>query len=140
MNPDVGARWLAALRSGEYRQARSRLCVIEEDGRPSHCCLGVLSELAVADGVVSFRDSGPTDWVRVRAYGSSEEQSLLPDEVVRWAGLRSSNPTVTVTDVDVLEGTHGPDDRRSLAALNDHGLPFDALADLVEEQLIEAQL
>lgn len=134
MNPDVGARWLAALRSGEYRQARSRLGLIEADGRPSHCCLGVLCELAVADGVISFRDTGPPDGVRVRAYGSSEAESLLPDEVVSWAGLADRSPLVTVTDVDFLEDTYGPG-RRSLAALNDHGLSFDVIADLVEEQL-----
>lgn len=135
MNPDVRARWLAALRSGDYRQTRARLCVIEEDARPSHCCLGVLCELAVADGVITYRDDGPIHCVRIRAYGTPGLESLLPDPVVRWAGLELRDPLVTVTDVDVLEDTNGPGNQRSLATLNDHGLSFAVIADLVEEQL-----
>lgn len=33
--------WVAALRSGEWRQGQSRLCTIAEDGSKSYCCLGV---------------------------------------------------------------------------------------------------
>lgn len=50
---DLHARWIDALRTGEkYRQGYNALCVLTtgEDGDDvfSHCCLGVLSELAGA--------------------------------------------------------------------------------------------
>jgi hypothetical protein len=41
MNKELKAKWIAALRSGKYKQGRSRL---KHSGR--HCCLGVLCEVA----------------------------------------------------------------------------------------------
>ena len=40
MNPELKAKWVAALRSGKYEQARCQL----SDG-VGFCCLGVLCEL-----------------------------------------------------------------------------------------------
>lgn len=40
MRPDVKAKWITALRSGEYRQGRGSLR--EHD---AYCCLGVLCDL-----------------------------------------------------------------------------------------------
>jgi hypothetical protein len=37
MDPDIKAKWLEALRSGKYQQAREKLY-----DRGSYCCLGVL--------------------------------------------------------------------------------------------------
>ena len=39
MNPDEKAKWVAALRSGQYKQGRDALFNIEQN---SFCCLGVL--------------------------------------------------------------------------------------------------
>ncbi len=41
MNPEIKAKWVAALRSGQYQQGAEYL---ENDGR--YCCLGVLCEVA----------------------------------------------------------------------------------------------
>jgi len=38
MNPDDKTKWVAALRSGEYKQGAGRLYIPETD---SYCCLGV---------------------------------------------------------------------------------------------------
>lgn len=39
-------RWIAALRSGEYAQGKSSLCVAKPDGQPDRfCCLGVLCDV-----------------------------------------------------------------------------------------------
>lgn len=40
MDPEVKAKWLEALRSGEYEQGSN---VLFRDG--CHCCLGVLAEI-----------------------------------------------------------------------------------------------
>jgi len=53
LDPRVKQLWLEALRSGDYVQGRGQLAHIDASGRRvSHCCLGVLCELAVKDGVV----------------------------------------------------------------------------------------
>lgn len=46
---DLLSQWLAALRSGNYKQARGRL---HDTAYDSHCCLGVLQEEARKRGVV----------------------------------------------------------------------------------------
>lgn len=47
MNPEVKAEWLAALRSGAYKQAQARLFDPETGG---YCCLGVLCDIAEKRG------------------------------------------------------------------------------------------
>ena len=47
MNKEVKKKWVDALRSGEYAQGRSSLRDHDE-----YCCLGVLCELAVKEGVI----------------------------------------------------------------------------------------
>lgn len=42
MTQELKDKWIAALRSGEFKQGRGRLCVAE-GGVCTHCCLGVLN-------------------------------------------------------------------------------------------------
>jgi hypothetical protein len=52
------AEWVAALRSGEYRQGKNSLrCKSIENGQYEYCCLGVLCDLAVKHGEGEWRDS-----------------------------------------------------------------------------------
>ena len=96
MDPQIRARWVAALRSGKYEQGREFLRT--EDDR--FCCLGVLCELAVADGVIPPAWGDGSEWVYADA--SAE----LPDRVMQWAGLPSIDPVI-------------PAEMASLAGLND---------------------
>jgi hypothetical protein len=41
VNPEVKTKWVAALRSGEYKQGRGLL----RNGAGQYCCLGVLCEI-----------------------------------------------------------------------------------------------
>ncbi len=34
-------KWLAALRSGEYKQGQRKLCITTDTGEKFYCCLGV---------------------------------------------------------------------------------------------------
>lgn len=117
MNPDVKARWLAALRSGEYRQGAGRLRRQDVDGAV-HCCLGVLCELAAADGVAEYRHGlfyGLTTQLETGFNG------VLPVDVKEWAGLSNGDPTV---------------DGRRLSEWNDTSrLSFDGIADKIERYL-----
>ena len=62
-------RWLAALRSGEYKQAKGQLrnCSYNLDTYKAtkvhgHCCLGVLQDLAAKDGGAQWNvHRGPQD-------------------------------------------------------------------------------
>lgn len=52
MDPELKAKWVEALRSGEYHQTRGML---QRDGR--HCCLGVLCVVSglIIDGAYGNR-------------------------------------------------------------------------------------
>ena len=108
MNPEIRARWTAALRSGDYQQGREQL---HYGG--TWCCLGVLCDLAEKDGVITSTDSGQ-GW---RSYGGCHDYP--PDAVVNWAGLPGYNPRAE---------TPGP----TLVALNDSGASFLEIADAID--------
>lgn len=46
MDPEIKAKWVEALRSGKYTQARGTLKKEVEGSGVSYCCLGVLCEVA----------------------------------------------------------------------------------------------
>lgn len=46
MNPEVKTKWLAALRSGNYKQGRMALKRGVGDGTADYCCLGVLCDIS----------------------------------------------------------------------------------------------
>jgi hypothetical protein len=55
MKPEIKALWIAALEGGEYKQGPG--CLRYNSGvSVQHCCLGVLTELAVQAGVM--KDDG----------------------------------------------------------------------------------
>ena len=51
MNPRIKDLWVKALQSGKYRQGQLRLIREQKTYGTEHCCLGVLCELALAEGV-----------------------------------------------------------------------------------------
>jgi hypothetical protein len=121
MNHEVRDRWVAALRSGEYVQGTGKLArvVVDEDVR-EHCCLGVLCDLAVrARVVVDVR-------VRDDVVLYDGQLNYLPASVQEWAGLggHGSNPHVRY---------YGS--LRTLGTLNDTGVDFNQIAQLIEEYL-----
>lgn len=135
MNPEVKARWVAALRSGKFKQGHETLARIldAEDGSGTeirHCCLGVLCELAAAEGIVTRRRNG-----NLGRIAFDDATAHLPGSVRKWAsivdGAGKFNPTdadfknfgQTVTLVDLNDGL-------GLRA----GSPstFDEIADVIE--------
>jgi hypothetical protein len=114
---DVLARWVAALRSGDYRQGTGRLRRGDLPDGVRYCCLGVLCELARTAGVVELTSTG--------AYrapsgedGVTPFKGVLPPSVRRWAGLTDADPRVAGA---------------ALSTWNDHrGASFGRIADLLE--------
>ena len=100
-------KWIAALRSGDYKQTKGLL----SDGF-RHCCLGVACEVYQAEvgDLRVDRRSGITRY--------DGEDSRLPLRVARWLGFQESDPLL-------------PDGRAS--GLNDEGgYSFEQIADQIE--------
>jgi hypothetical protein len=135
MDQDIKKRWVDALRSGEYKQARNYLSA--GDG---YCCLGVLCEIAVQDGVV-FKDDD-TYFSKENPHNdySAEE---LPDAVRTWAGLdeidHSGNPLSDVPYTGLGDWpVRRPPGRENahLSELNDDmDYDFNMIADVIERTL-----
>jgi hypothetical protein len=133
MNKDVARRWVDALRSGKYKQTTHRLA-IERNGEVSYCCLGVLCELAVEDGVIPPKT--PRDY-----YGEYEfdgDVSIPSLAVQEWSGLGKTGEddyfVVPLTE-EAREriGVQGDYSTGHLPTLNDYlGFTFEDIANLIE--------
>ena len=143
MNPEIKTLWLTALRSGEYKQATGYLKRDTGDG-VGYCCLGVLCEVAVSQGVKLKLDSRSAevgkcgisdcdvcdeanDVIETR-YSFDGRISYVPQAVQDWAGLEEYNPQVGYS--------YANSDTNSLATLNDGvKLDFNQIADIIEKNL-----
>lgn len=86
--PEVKAKWLSALRSGNFRQGVHKLRSIppesDPDQREAFCCLGVLCELAARERVGHWEQATTTCYKMVGSDGYSQT-SYLPRAVHLWA-------------------------------------------------------
>ncbi|BAU40152.1 hypothetical protein [Ralstonia phage RSP15] len=132
MNPRIKAKWLAALRSGEYKQGQEQL----RDDQNNFCCLGVLCNIHAQENPdFAARQKKTT------AYDG--EQGLLPKVVSKWAKLDDDNPgfnmpfsvrgTRNASYGDRLTFKKG--ESVDIAYLNDGGLNFRQIADVIEAVL-----
>ncbi len=112
MNQEAKALWLANLRDPSAKQIKGQL----GDANGGRCCLGVLCDIAVNQGIVSLprRDSNGLLWYE-------ETKVSLPVVVQDWAGVRSHG-----------QGRMGR--QLPLAELNDDGKTFAEIADVIEEE------
>lgn len=131
MNAEVKTRWVSALRSGGYTQTRGALQRVRGgENRPvGFCCLGVLCDLAVQEGVITPLGTSTCGTTMYPHPGPDWQDATLPPSVRDWAGLTHPNPDVPVP----LEGR--PANKTSLATLNDAGYTFEDIADIIEEYL-----
>ncbi len=109
MKPSWKKKWLAALRSGEYRQGRKYLRQ-QRKGQDRYCCLGVLCDL-----------TAPKKWANLRtacsAYAHDSSGSDMPSRAIRVrAGIEI-------------------EDAVALADMNDTGCRFTTIARWIEENL-----
>lgn len=123
MNPQVKEKWVAALRSGEYKQGTGALKLLEyEDSQPRYCCLGVLCDLHQKETGNGYWEGGTYYATDEPANGLNYSGSYLPLAVRQWAGLDYENPVVYPIGM-------------TLAGLNDQGKPFEAIAEVIEVSL-----
>lgn len=115
MKTSIKQKWISALRSGKYRQGRGALRRGDK-----YCCLGVLCELAIQDGVKIELDVDNES--RTTFDGSA---GYPPVAVMDWADLSDNNPRIRP----------GGESDRTLAGINDEGASFETIADLIEKHL-----
>jgi hypothetical protein len=120
MNTEIAEKWATSLESGKYTQG---IGALQQNNK--HCCLGVLCELAVTEGIIQ----PPTlDIDGIYRYGSCQTWSTetLPDEVIEWAEM-NSNEGIIDTNID---------DRHyvSLIEMNDDGISFKKIAEKIRER------
>lgn len=139
MNEEIKAQWLVALRSGSYAQGSGRL-VAQQGDYATHCCLGVLCEVAVDAGIIK-RAQGRAGYLEDLGDGTPIVQNaILPEKVRSWAGLASRSGSLpeevaVETESDYLD-EFDIDSYIDLAELNDEaGFSFEDIANVIEEQL-----
>ena len=131
MDKAVMEEWVAALRSGKYRQGQSMLRVFDSEQEPPmnrFCCLGVLCDIFSETRTdCSWASCGSCDAFAFGVKGQDFNCKALPDAVRHWADMRSKvgylyNP----------ESGNQLEDEYSLVYLNDAGCTFKQLADWIE--------
>lgn len=120
MNPRAKAHWTAALRSGEYTQAKHAMRVVHTGGW-SYCCLGVACDVW-----------GGGRWdMNEYVYNGDESMGTLPVAMATRVGIEQHNP-------NFLRGLgytdpFGNETEAYASELNDiYNFTFDQIADLVE--------
>jgi hypothetical protein len=117
MNAEIAQKWAAKLRSGDYKQGTGYL-----NNEDQFCCLGVLCELAIEEGVpvTKFTQRIESYYKRSRYDGEEYE---LPTVVQEWADMRDPRGTFKAPG-EVLF--------RSLTQLNDAQTSFSVIADYID--------
>lgn len=123
MNPEIKAKWLAALRSGEYKQGRGYL----QNGKGEFCCLGVLCDLyrkETGNGVwkVYYKE-------KTFQLGKSIYPDFPPDAVINWAEFGDQTSSLRGIRVNIDGLTTTLDDH------NDSKKTFSQIADAMEDQI-----
>jgi hypothetical protein len=114
MNQEIKAKWVAALRSGEYKQSVGYLK--RDDG---FCCLGVLSDVHAKEGGPQWEHAGSGIQEVERCGG------YPPQVTLNWAEFAE---TSLVPGLLTREG-----DGEGLVSLNDSGeFTFSQIADVIE--------
>ncbi len=133
MKQDIASLWTETLRSGTIQQCTGTL-----NNGVGMCCLGVLSELASEVGVTSkhHTDVGFSADYEYGYYVGNEGSTVLGRDVLDWSGMSTE-----AGEIMFFIGTYGtrgifPDKpdylRMSLAEMNDGGLTFSQIADVID--------
>lgn len=121
MNPEWKAKWVAALRSGNYQQGSGDL---RHDDR--FCCLGVLCDLV-----------DPTKWDDIDRYEDAD--SYPPDDVLRIVGLEIADchQLAHLNDGEWVASGHPLQDFEKYDEDEDHVRPqsFEEIANVIEAVL-----
>lgn len=105
---DNAKKWVEALRSGKYKQGTINLC-----RNNKYCCLGVLCEIAIENGLDISRVDNNGNIAFDGDFGG------ITKKVQEWIGIPSS--------LGIYSG-------RALSSDNDQGKTFQEIADIIESE------
>ena len=123
-------KWVKALRSGKYNQAKGQL-VRERGDDKTYCCLGVLCDLVRNDenlnGIGLRMECNEALSINI----NGESGGVVPIGTRTYLELIDGNPTLN------FRGREGTSQNyiQSLANLNDDGMSFEQIADVIENKL-----
>ena len=112
MKKEIADKWVAAL--PRFTQAKGWL-----HPRAGHCCLGVLCEVAIEEGVAlpKITENNTTSY--------DGQTKGLPYSIMQWAGLRTdTGRLISNSDGMII----------SLAGMNDHDSTFEDIAQVIRER------
>ena len=125
MPKKIKDKWLAALRSGDYEQTTDTLCRTSETSNevhpdhPGFCCLGVL-EHCLTGGVETMPDNNDE-------FRTVPSDKFLFNRHIKFVDEYGNLSTVPIL---VYKGAW-----RSAAELNDVGMSFKQIANLIDKQI-----
>lgn len=130
MNANAKA-WVAALRSGRYKQGRSVLCAKTPNGEERWCCLGVAcvlyNDAMERKGRPTLSFTELTDGICIENHWGT-----LPNKVRDWLALTTRVGSFTGPEARSVKDSIGD---ATLAGLNDYlNYSFDQIADFIETE------
>ena len=136
MKIDIAKQWVDALKSGTYQQGQGKLHATDIKGECMYCCLGVLCDLYMQQNpdeldvkVVTRKSDAFPQHFQMLSIGDDSitvydnDSLVLPLRVREWSGMHDA--------LGRYRNEHGIED--SLAELNDHGMSFALLADVIDK-------
>ena len=134
MNKEIKKKWLAALRSGKYKQTRNQLREVVADGEDGFCCLGVLCDVVNPNGWDVTHEErayfcNDSSWVR--------DATLPPDiqdiaDIDEGGDFRLKSLPLRLRLRIQKELPGAALNVSSLSGLNDAGASFELIADIIE--------
>jgi hypothetical protein len=135
MKKNIANKWIKALTSNKYKQGRNVLCHQGANKQYKYCCLGVLCDLYTKDSDIAknpkkqlevekekFQLVANKKAVNVLLYNDTME--ILPNEVIKWAGMKSSDGEVFNSKLD---------ESITLAEMNDTGSSFEEISEVIKK-------
>lgn len=115
MNHEIKTKWLAALRSGDYRKSVHVLKRYFTTTKPGYCCMGVLCDIIKDD------------------FGHASDL-LEQNEPGSFHNAKKSK--FAVLDQSALHFTGvSPQHQRTLTSMNDKGATFERIANYIEKHV-----
>lgn len=140
MKPNIARilLWVEALESGDRKQSTGKLTRVDANNEnPSHCCLGVATEVALENGLEGVEGHLILEnsvWMReycwITAIGREVgEKNWMPTPVIKWLGLDDNDirlPVERGSDAAVNSDSNG---EIPASLLNDkYGFTFTQIA------------
>jgi hypothetical protein len=122
MDKRIKKLWINALRSGEFKQGRGFL---EKNG--CYCALGVLSALALVEGICTYEE--------INGLGTFDKRKInLSFNIMKWADIAQDNERYLIpSEHGVIVKFQGK--VTTIMELNDKGMSFKRLATIIERHL-----